>query len=172
MNSVRFDAALFTAKRLAVQSAPAWCVVSMSEPDDSSVVGALTVRPGSDPSVSRTGKLIVSDEHGFRQSIDVRLDSPRDVTVLPAVIHFDEIKANATHSKALVVQLHNRGSEASLPEISCPDAEIRIDVAAENGVMRATVSVCESRPGIHSHDITLVHKGNSVSIPVLVKVID
>ncbi|RLT09759.1 MAG: glycosyltransferase [Planctomycetota bacterium] len=172
VNSVRFDAALFTAKRLAVQSAPAWCVVSMSEPDDSSVVGALTVRPGSDPSVSRTGKLIVSDEHGFRQSIDVRLDSARDFSVVPTVLHFGEIKADTTHSKALVVQLNNRSSEASWPGISCPDAEIRIEVAAGNGVMRATVSVCESRPGIHSHDITLVHKGKSVSIPVLVKVID
>ena len=170
--SVRFDAALFSAERLTVQSAPPWCVVSMSQPDDSTVVGALSIRPGSDPSVSRTGKLIVSDEHGFRQSIDVRVDSARDFSVLPSVLHFGEIQADTTHSKALVVQLHNVGSEASWPEISCPDEEIHINLAAGSGVMRATVSVCESRTGIHSHDITVVHKGKSVSIPVLVKVID
>ena len=170
---MRFDAALFTAKRLAVQSAPAWCVVSMSEPDDSSVVGALTVRPGSDPSVSRTGKLIVSDEHGFRQTVDVRQDPAQGFTVRPTVIHFGEIKANTTDSKAMVVQLHNRGSDGSFPEFSCADAEIRIDVAPGiRGVMRAIVSVCESRPGIYSHEITLADGGERISIPVYVKVIE
>ena len=145
----------------------------MEEPDDSSVVGELSIRPGSDAFVSRMGKLIVSDEHGFRQTVDVSLDPARGFTVLPTVVHFGEIKANTIDSKALVVQLHNRGTEGSFPEISCADAEIRINVGpGDRGVMRAIVSVCESRPGIYSHEITLADKGERVSIPVYFKVIE
>ena len=170
---VRFDAALFTAERLVIQSAPSWCVVTMSEPDNSSVTGTLSIKPGTDPALSRTGKLVVSDEHGFRQTIDIRLDSHCRFVVHPTALHFGEIKANTPSSTPLVVELKNRGVDGSWPEISCDDAHIRIDVQPQNGnIMRATVSVCESRPGIYSTQITLADKNEKVTIPVHFKVIE
>jgi len=168
---VHFNAALFTAERVAIQSAPSWCVVAISVPESGSVVGTLSIKPGTDASLTRTGKLVLSDEHGFRQTIDLLLDSPCGLVAHPKVIHLGEIRASTVSSTPLVVELKNRGADSSLPEIICGDAQIRVDVEPENGtVMRATVSVCESRPGIYSTEITIKDQNQTVTVPVHFKV--
>jgi len=169
--SVRFDAALFSAERLAVQSAPSWCVVAMSEPDNSSVVGTLSIKPGADPTLSRTGKLVVSDEHGFRQTIDIRLDSHGGFVVHPTALHFGEIKANAIVSVPLVADLKNSKVPGWRPEFSCYDPRLRIEVHPMNGdVVKATISVLERLPGIYSTIITVADDEQTVTVPVHFKV--
>jgi len=135
------------------------------------VVGTLSIKPGTDASLTRTGKLVLSDEHGFRQTIDLLLDSPCGLVAHPKVIHLGEIRASTVSSTPLVVELKNRGADSSLPEIICGDAQIRVDVEPENGtVTRATVSVCESRPGIYSTEITIKDQNQTVTVPVHFKV--
>jgi len=164
---------LFTAKRISVNSTPTWCDVNISEADGQAFTGMISVRSGTDCTLERTGKLIFTDETGFRQSVEVILDATRHFSVFPSTLHFGEIEVNATHSKALVVKQHVRGCEVSPPEILCSDEEIQIAVVpAGLGVYRATVSVREGKPGFHSHDINVVHEGQRVTVPVIVKVTD
>jgi|GEM_PF-550433 len=168
---VRFDATLFTAERLVIQSAPSWCVGAMSELDNSSVVGTLSIKPGADPTLSRTGKLVVSDEHGFRQTIDIRLDSHGGFVVHPTALHFGEIKANAILSVPLVADLKNSKVPGSRPEFSCHDPRLRIEVHPMNGdVVKATISVLERLPGIYSTIITVADDEQTVTVPVHFKV--
>ncbi len=152
-------------------SFPSWCVVSFEKNEVEEFSGMVSIEPGRQPSKPRTGHIVLSDQRGFRQSIEVSTTGDSVLKTYPTVVHFGEVEVGSTTSRTLSIVTPIDVDGSVSPQLLTHEPQLRATLSkSAPGATVATVYLDGKAQGLVSTTLTITVGRHIVEVPVSARV--
>jgi len=152
-------------------SFPSWCVVTLEKNEVEEFSGMVSIEPDRQPSKPRTGHIVLSDQRGFRQSIEVSTNGDSVLKTYPTVLHFGEVEVGSTTSRTLSIVTPTDVDGSVSPQLLTSEPQLRVQLSkSAPGATVATVHLDGKAQGLVSTKLTITVGSHILEVPVSARV--